>query len=199
MSEANYSIDTDLREAKALADHLVPYVYGDQVYGSIGGMFGSGQMPSLTIGALLMRLRRLHALEGQLSADQQAQLAAIDAENEAVRREWSVHYNEKLLQEANSRLKMMDRYFSDCTEDPRSCVNNYGPEALRRTIVEAIKLALHNSGSASADLDRTIGKVDNQLRRFTKPSDFVWANALEAAYPQSEYWWLYARPPRVNP
>src|SRR5271154_5720801 len=123
MSEANYNIDTDLKEAKALADHLVPYIYENEVYGSIGGMFGSGQMPSLTVGALLMRLKRLHALESQLSADQKAQLAAVDAQNESVRKEWSIHYNEKLIQEANSRLKMMDRYFSDCAEDPRSCAN----------------------------------------------------------------------------
>ena len=27
MSEATYSIDRDLEEAKAIADHLIPYVY----------------------------------------------------------------------------------------------------------------------------------------------------------------------------
>ncbi|MEP7293905.1 MAG: hypothetical protein ABI835_19105, partial [Chloroflexota bacterium] len=102
MSEANYTIDRDLTEAKALADHLIPYVYEDQVYGSIGGMFGSSNLPSLTVGALLMRLRRLHALEGQLSEAQKAQLAAIDAQNESARKEWTIHYHNKLAQEAIS-------------------------------------------------------------------------------------------------
>ena len=196
MSETNYSIDRDLTEAKALAEHLVPYIYEDQVYGSIGGMFGSGSMPSLTVGALLMRLDRLHALESQLLAEQKAQLAAIDAQNESVRKEWAIHYNEKMIQEANSRLKMMDRYFSDCSEDPRSCANNYMPEALRRTVVEAIAQALERYNAPSVDLERTLGKIDSQLHRFTQPSGFVWSDALQAAYPSSEYWWLYARPPK---
>ena len=197
MSEANYTIERDLTEAKALADHLVPYVYEDQLYGSIGGMFGSGSMPSLTIGALLLRLHRLHALEGQLSDAQKTELASIDGQNESARKEWSVHYDGKLVQEATSRLKMMDRYFADCIEDPRSCATNYPPEALRRTVVAAIVKALAHDPAASGALGSTVSKIDSKLHRFAQPSDFLWASALEAAYPQSEYWWLYARPPRA--
>ncbi len=198
MSEAHYSVERDLTEAQALADHLVPYVYENQIYGSIGGMFGSTSMPTLTIGALLMRLRRLHALSDQLSEAQRAELAQIDATNENARKEWSVHYTEKLTQEAISRLKMMDQYFHDCVEDPRSCANNYLPEALRRTTVEEIRHALHQYGTPNADVDRTTARVDGQLRRFTRPGDFIWAHALQPVYPEHQYWWLYAMPPRVT-
>jgi hypothetical protein len=198
MPEATYSIDRDLQEAKAIADHLIPYVYEDQLYGSISGMFGSGGAPSLTIGALLQRLHRLHALEAQMSADQKARLSAIDAQNESARKEWSIHYNNKLVQEGNSRLKMIERYFEDCDEDPRTCANNYIPEANRRTIIEDIANALQANGTPDADLTSAIRRVDGKLRRYAQPSDFVWAAALQAAYPKDEYWWLYARPPRVG-
>ncbi len=192
MPEANYSIDRDLSEAQALANNLVPYVYENELYGSIGGMFGSGSMPRLTIGGLLLRLRRLHALEDRLMPEQKTQLAAVDATTENVRREWKVHYDDKLAQEAVSRLKMIDRFFDDCADDPRTCAANYPPEAMRRTIVQVIIEAL---AQPNPEIDRLASKVDLQLRRFTQPSDFIWASALQPAYPPDAYWWLYAKPP----
>ena len=144
MHEVIYSIDRDLEEAKAIANHLIPYIDEDQLYGTIAGMFSSGSMPSLTISMLLLRLHRLHAFESELNADQKAQLAVIDAQNEAVRKEWTVHHNNKLVVEANSRLAMIERYFSDCEEEPRTCANNYLPEATQRTIVKDIADALRD-------------------------------------------------------
>jgi hypothetical protein len=198
MTEATYSIDRDLSEAKALADHLVPYVYENELYGSIGGMFGSGSMPRLTIGGLLLRLNRLHALEDRLTDAQKEQLAATDAQRQNVRQEWTMHYNEKLIQEANSRLKLIERFFEDCVDDPRTCASNYPPEAMRRTIVEEIVKALRRDGLLTTELERAAGKVDSQLRRFVQPSGFSWASALQPVYPKDEYWWLYAQPPRAT-
>ena len=50
MAEQKFSIERDVKEAQAMAAALVPYVYEDELYGRIGM-----NMPSLTIGALLMR------------------------------------------------------------------------------------------------------------------------------------------------
>lgn len=194
MSEANYNVDRDLAEAKALAEHLVPYIYEDQIYGSIGGMFGSGSMPSLTIGGLLLRLDRLHALESQMNDAQKAQLAAIDAQHENARKEWTVHYNNKLAAEASSRLKMIQQYLRDCKEDPKSCAYNYTPEANRRTVVEALVKAMQRHNVTPDDLSTTIRSVDAGLRGFTKPGDFMLSDTLKPAYPQDKYWWLYVRP-----
>jgi hypothetical protein len=198
MSEAIYSIDRDLSEAKALADHLIPYVYERELYGSIGGMFGSGAMPSLTLGGLLLRLHRLHALEAGMSESQRAQLAAIDAAHNHVRKEWLVHYNDKLTQEAQSRLKMIDQFFEECADDPRTCYSNYPPEAMRRTIVEVIANEQKRDGTATSEIERAMGRIDSQLRRFTTSGSFIWASALQPVYPKDEYWWLYAQPPRAS-
>ena len=200
MSETTYTIERDLREARAMADALIPYVHENRLYGTVGGggMFGGGKMPSLTIGALLMRLRRLRALEDRLTDSQRAALAEIEARHEEVRKEWTVLYTEKLNQEANSRLKAMAQFFEECDDSPRICPNIYLPETLRRTIVQDITAALDTLGAESTDLSRAIRGVDGKLRRFTEPSEFVWAQALEAAYPREVYWWLYAKPPKVD-
>ena len=197
MPEPRYSIDRDLAEAKTLAEHLVPYVYEDQLYGSIGGMF-AGSTPRLTVGGLLLRLHRLHALEDRLSAAQKAQLTEIEALNEQARSEWTVHYNEKLLSEASSRLNVIEAFFADCEDDPRSCAANYPPEAMRRTIVQVIVETLERLNLPNADVDRGARKIDSQLRRFTQPSDFIWAAELQPAFPKDPYWWLYAKPPRTG-
>ena len=198
MSEANYTIDRDLEEAKALADNLLPYVYEDEIYGSIGGMYGNTSMPSVTIGALLLRLRRLHALENQLTDAQKARLADVDAQNASIHNEWTIHYHNKMVAEANSRLKMTERYFDDCAEDPRSCANNYLPEALRRTIVEEILAGLERYNVSNPDLKRVVQSVDSGLRRYVQPTEFIWTKALQPAYPHDAYWWLYARPPKAT-
>lgn len=197
MSTTKYTLTRDLEEAKALADNLLPYVYGEELYGSIGGKFGSSSMPSLTIGALLLRLRRLHALEASLTDTQKALLASIDAQNESVHSEWTQHYNSKLVAEANSRLKVIERYFDECTDDPRTCANNYLPEALRRTIVEDILATLERYNASTPELERAAKSIDSGLRRFVQPAEFIWAKELQPTYPQNVYWWLYALPPKV--
>lgn len=199
MAETTYNLEQDLREAQAMADALVPYVYEDQVYGKVGsgGMFSSSQMPSLTLGALLMRLRRLHALEDQMSDSQRAALAAVDQQHESVRNEWTQHYNNKLTQEALSRLKAITQYFEECRDDPRACASAYLPEALRRTIAQEIAEVLKRSGIPSDEVIRAMRTADGGLRRYAQPSAFIWAQALEPVYPQNPYWWLYARPPQT--
>lgn len=200
MSETVYNIERDLKEAQAMADALIPYVYQDQLYGKVGGggLFSGSDMPSLTIGALLTRLRRLRAQEHLLTDDQRATLAKVETQNENVRNEWNLHYSGKLVQEANSRLKAMDSFFTECEEDPRLCANVYLPEALRRTIVQELTDALVRYDLPVDDLNRSIRQVDGKLRRYTEPNEFVWAKELEAVYPRENYWWLYAKPPQPS-
>ncbi len=196
MAETTYNLEKDLREAEEMVASLVPYVYEDRIYASVGNgvMFAARNTPSLTLGALLMRLRRLHSLESQMNDSQRATLAKISDEHERVRKEWTLHYNNKLVQEATSRLKQIKQYFDECREDPRTCANSYLPEALRRTIVQEIADALEQHDAPSAELDKAISSADGGLRRYAVPSDFIWADALQPVYPKSHFWWLYAKP-----
>lgn len=196
MAETIYNLSKDLREAEQMVQGLIPYVYEEQIYANVGtgGIFASKNTPSLTLGALLMRLRRLHEQSNQMSDAQRATLERISYEHERVRNEWTLHYNNKLVQEANSRLKLLNQYFHDCQEDPRTCANAYLPEALRRTIVQEIADTLEQQNMASAELDNAIRNADSGLRRYTVPSDFIWSQELQPLYPKSRFWWLYAKP-----
>ena len=196
MPEQRYSIGQDLKEAAVMVEVLVPYVYEDTLYRRIGGgrIFSRTNMPYMTLGAVLLRLRRLRALDEHLNRDQKQQLRLLEKENQQARREWRRHYEDKLVQEAGSRLKMMYAFFAECRESPRLCEGAYMPEALRRTIVQENVIALDEMGAFSQELDRQIEHVNTGLRRYVRPSDFIWSEILQPAYPEEVFWWLYSKP-----
>ncbi|MBN8618111.1 MAG: hypothetical protein J0L63_04350 [Anaerolineae bacterium] len=190
MAEVNYSIDLDLKEVKAMVDHLVPYIYEDDLYGKI-----TLDSARLTPGAILLRLRRLNALRDQMSTAQAAQLDRISATNDKVRQEWAVAYGRKMVREAEARLRDLNTYLKECKDDPRLCANAYLPEALRRTMVAEILDALPAEVDGSA-LKTSAKSVDSGLRRYVEETDFLWDRTLMPIYPAEAYWWLYNRPPK---
>jgi len=197
MSEQTYAVDTDLREAQAMVDGLEAYLLDKELYGHVGGggLFGGGKMPALTIGALLMRLRRLRVFADRMTPAQLQKLETIEAKHAAIRKEWQQHYEEKAVREAHSRLDAIKHFFEECTNDPQLCANVYLPEALRRTVAQEIALALEDSYADTRDLPAKLRTTDSRLRRYIQPADFIWDTVLEPVYPREQFAWLYARPP----
>lgn len=190
-----YSFERDLKEAEAMVNVLESYVRQDDLYGTVGGMFGSGNMPSLTVGALLMRLRRLDVLRDELDPGQQARLDAAMAQKNAVAEEWNLHYRGKIERESKSRLDAMRAFFDECRSNPRQCAGIYKPEALRRTIVQELLLVMEDTGmEADDELNTRLHMIDQSLHRWLIPADFLWSSRLEAAYPKETFWWLYQHP-----
>lgn len=190
-----YSVDQDLREAEAMTKALENYLKGDTLYASTGGgFFAFGNMPTLTIGALLMRLRRLGVLRMQLSTEQRERLADLNRQHEAIRNQWRAHYEKKMLWEANSRLDAIRQYFGEVST-PGDAASNYPPEQLRRTIVQELLTAMDDMRIESAELDTKVNQIDSRLDGIaTERTGFLWDTQLEPAYPQKDYWWLYRKP-----
>lgn len=198
MTNNGYSIDKDLKEALAMTDALKRYVRQDHLYGTVGsgGFFAGGKMPALTVGALLMRLRRLGmmAAQGKLSERQLAKLEQARQEHDEVAREWRVHYEAKMLREVNSRLDAMKPFFDECRQSQKLCARVYGPEALRRTIVEELMIAMEEHGMKDGTIVNKARKTDSTLRGFVVESSFVWDESLKPYYDDKRFWWLYNSP-----
>lgn len=191
-----YSVAQDLKETQAFIDSLEGYLQQDQLYGSVGGgFFTGGRMPALTVGSLAMRLRRLQALEGLLTAEQRMQLDGLRKKHEAIRKQWYAHYKAKLEKEIKSRLDAMRPFFEEAQTDPQLAAKVYGPEVVRRTIAEEAIMALADMNEDVGDLTRKARAADAALRRYVQPSEFVWASQLEPAYPRDRFWWMYVAPP----
>jgi hypothetical protein len=191
-----YSVAQDLKETQAFVESLEGYLQQDQLYGSAGGgFFTGGRMPALTVGSLAMRLRRLQALEGLLTAEQRMQLADLRKKHDAIRKQWYAHYKAKLEKEIKSRLDAMRPFFEEAQTDPQLAAKVYGPEVVRRTIAEEAIMALAEMNEDVGDLTRKARAADAALRRYVQPSEFVWHPQLEAAYPRDRFWWMYVAPP----
>lgn len=192
---STYKIGTDVDEAVAMAEALVDYVRGDQLYGNAGGGFFS-KMPSMTVGALLLRLRRLNAMRDELNSSQADKLdRAVDL-YESARKEWTLHYEEKMKQEVHSRVESMNQFFKECAESPAKCANVYRPELLRRTIVQELVTEMTEMNLTDDELMGKIKVADSKLRGFVREDGFQWHEMLADVYPKREYWWLYQKPPK---
>lgn len=192
---SEYKINNDLTEAKAMAENLTDYVRGDELYGHAGDGFFS-RLPSLTIGALLMRLRRLDALRSSLSDAQESTLDSAIADWEETRNEWRVHYEKKIMHEVESRLDSMKTFFRECAESMLNCHNSYRPEIQKRTMIQELLNEMVELKVSNTDLQVLLEVADTKLHSVMSPDEFQWSPELAQVYPQDEFWWLYQKPPK---
>ena len=190
---SNYSIDRDLIEIARMGETLNEYVLSDILYMSVhSGLLGSGDMPQMTMGAFLMRLRRLNYFRDEMSGVQQATLDKAIAQYQAVRDEWTVHYEQKMEREAQSRLKSMAEFFRDCRENVRACADSYLVEAMKRTIIQELMIVLNEQDFDTKATQSLLNHTDNELRSWVTNGEFIWSEELLPVYPKTDFWWLYA-------
>ncbi len=192
---SRYSIERDLHEFEQMVERLGDYLLGDAMYLPVGGGFFRGSStPQMTIGATLIRRRRLRQLRAKLKRADGRRLDAALAQHDDLQREWTLHYEQKLQREVPMRLKVMAGFFRECSENPRDCAGAYPVEALRRAIVQEILLAMSEFDYDKSGAVVSARPVDQGLRRLLHPSGFIWSPPLESVYPKATFWWLYGNP-----
>ena len=191
---AKYDLERDLSQLEEMTERLSDYLLGAALYMPVGGFFRASTMPQLTLGALLLRRRRLTELRASLKREQAARLDAALRLHDQAQAEWTLHYEKKLQQEVLSRLKVMRAFFAECSESSRDCASAYPIEALRRTIVQEVVLAMDEFGYETGELAASLRQTDGALRRILRAGDFIWSARLESVYPREGFWWLYGSP-----
>jgi len=192
----NYKFGRDINQAASMAEFLEGYVRGNQLYGYAAGLFSG--MPGLTVGSLVMRLRRLDVLRDHLKDHQSKKLDKVIDTYMQVRTDWTYHYTGKVQREAHSRIDAMKAFFYECSDNMRGCIANYKPEISRRTIVQELVREMNALNIEDSDLITKIEDTDNKLRKVTEKADFQWSDILQPAYERNEFWWLYYSPPDLH-
>ena len=199
MSFGAYNLQTDLQELKNMIASLPTYLKGDQLYGSVGGgFFTGGRNPNLTIGGILLRVRRLYALQTRLTDSQLQTLQQAQHAHQATAQQHAERYRARLEREAHSRLDAIVPFFKECQQTPAQCRSIYLPEVLRRTITQEILTHLSQDQSIPTELSQKVALVDRRLRGVIRPSEFVWDATLAEVYPAEAFWWMYMRPREVG-
>lgn len=192
---SRYSLTRDLDEFEQMVERLEDYLLGDAIYLPVsGGFFRGSSTPQMTLGALLLRRRRLRHLRSRLKRADGIRLDAALAQHRHLQQDWTLHYEKKLRQEVPSRLRVMAGFFRECSENPRDCAGAYPVEALRRSIIQEILLAMSDFDYDKGNLSAAIRPADQALRRILHAGEFIWSPVLEAVYPRATFWWLYGSP-----
>ena len=141
-----------------------------------------------------MRLRRLTILKDQLPNDLWERVNAANQKYADIRDEWRAHFDKKVQWEVDSRLNTIGQYFKDA-ETSIDQSSTYKPEQLRRTIVEDLRPVLVEHNLMTDELEGKFRFVDGRLSGLAvDKAGFLWDAALEPAYPEKDYWWLYRKP-----
>ena len=195
MPQANFNLRQDLLEAQAMVNTLNRYVRQKDIYYFIGG-----NLPQMTVGGLLLRLRRLRLLQDHLSLKDISKLLDIETKHSESLDQWQWHYIEKIVSELRSRQLAIRYFLAECDDSPTLCEQVYLPEAFRRTVIEHILTTLRRLDADRSDtIHREVAYLDKDMSEvLVVNSEFLWSEELSPIYPKDTYWWLYQVPQPNN-
>jgi hypothetical protein len=181
----------DVQVLSAMADEMDPYLDSDVLFWHMA----QGGMPVLTLGGYLMRQHRLLALYDSLSEEQQAEVDSAVARFNKALEERTVRSEQKAHRELDARLRQWEEYLKDVERGQANLKSNYSTAVEARAMIAALTdfLQLAPYNLEDRVLQRT-ALLDGRLRPRWISGDFVWPEDWQAAYPPSEYWWLYGLP-----
>lgn len=193
MSAGKEKLEKDLAVLEAMASEMEQYLTSRTLFWRMV----KGGMPMLTLGGYLMRQRRLLALRQLLNEEEQARLDTAVAQFNQALVERVVRFEQKAHRELQARLRQWGEYLKDVEREAAGRVFNYETAVETRAMIAAVIDKLETDPyQLEAKVRRRVASLDNSLRLYWQPGEFVWPEAWQPAYPPEKYWWLYGRPGR---
>ena len=181
----------DLTIMEEMAANMALYLDSDVVDWTIP----QANMPRLTIGGYLMRQQRLLAFQDILSAKDQVRLVEAISQFNADLKERVVRFEVRAHQELHMRIAEWIGFLRDLKRYSAVEVNYYArivdTRVVMKELLDKLQTPPYKLDEGVLDEVLTIDRL--LMSRFTK-GGFVWDPMWEAAYPRSEYWWLYGTP-----
>ncbi|MEM7112976.1 MAG: hypothetical protein AAF614_11130 [Chloroflexota bacterium] len=172
----------------AMAEEMEEYLRSDVLFWRIM----NASTPRLTLGGYLLRQHRLLALEHLLSEEDKGRMeTAVIQYNQAL-----VEKIVRLEQKAHTELEARLRLWGESLRDVgRGSGINYETAVEVRAMIEVIMMQLLIRPYQLNDrITQQVALLDGNLRRRFTKGDFVWEEAWQSAYPQTQFWWLYGQP-----
>lgn len=188
-----YTPDSDLQFVEACAPELEAYLLASGIYWPLAQPKGLTALPRLTLGGLLLALRRLSAVELDLPAPQAVRLTRARTEIETERLRWTAAMGAKMALEMRARLNLWRAYLDDLSESPARSADLYPAEVRQRATLQLLATA-PETGPLPAEARQAMQALDARLREIFAAGSFVWEEQLAPAFSPPEYWFLYGRP-----
>lgn len=155
---------------------------------------GGADLPKLTIGGLLLSMRRLETVRECLSHDHLATLSRSRQELFYQKREWRLRYQSKLARELRSRLDVWAWYLDDVKQQGESAIAHYPWQVETRAKID---LLLDEAREVRLEVDesrRGRAALDQRLRGAFTKGEFCWPDELAPGFPKDRFWYLYGSP-----
>lgn len=194
-SELDKLLARDAALCATMADELEDYLRSNVLFWEPNRRApGGADLPKLTIGGLLLALRRLQTLRDRLAS---TQLEALDQAERALafqKSEWRFRYQSKLTRDLRSRLDSWAWYLEDCCRGGESIIAHYPRQVETRVkiellLAEADEVGLDVQGARQRQTD-----LDRRLRADFALGDFCWLDELAPGFPAERFWYVWGRP-----
>jgi hypothetical protein len=152
------------------------YLLSETLYWPLGA-----SLPRLTIGGLLLALKRASALEPFEARKWLLQVESVRAKR---RNAWE----QKSLRELQNRLRLWSESVSEWRSAEGGQRADYTGEVRGRVIIQILLREVNAPGEQAA-----LDALDRFLRVHLKPASFLWDKGLEQAFDRDEFWFLYGK------
>ncbi len=163
---------------------LEAYLLSDELYWPLAG---KSELPRLTLGGLLLAQRRL-AVRLDSLADQ-AELKSLEAHMAAIGSKWSVAWERKASREVQNRFNLWRDFLDEYQHSPDRNAADYPSRVQGRVMIHLLGELISPRPPEFAALQ----ELDARLRSAWIAGEFIWEHDLAAAFPESEYWYLYGK------
>jgi hypothetical protein len=197
-SNTTLNLERDLDVVEAAAADLKDYLLSSTLYWTLSAKpRPASPLPKSTLGAILFRLHRLDALVDRLDSGQRQRFRAVRRQVADELEHWHVQAEAKALLDLKSRIRAWAAFLEELADNPRRYVPEYPTQAEGRTVM-AVLLGYAGSAADRSGHTARVRSLDVTLRDITSQGDFVWAAAMQPAFPRDDFWWLYVTP-RLRP
>jgi len=168
--------DQDISFVSQALPQMQDYLLSNELYWPL-----SGSLPRLTPGSLLLTILRLRVYQPS-----EAQKAGIQLD--VLRTKWHTAWEKKVGRELANRMRLWSQFLSDFTNSPEQNADSYPSEARGRAILQLLLAELPEPPEMAP-----LAQLDSILKAHLIPSGFIWDAPLQAAFPASDFWFLYGK------
>jgi len=184
-------IENDYAFLRASVPQLENYLLSDVLYYPVtaeGGRQLSGDTTRLTLGNLLLSVRRLEAdgLPVEIRNEAETALSQVNQ----IRNKWLSNWKRKAGVEIPNRLRLWKNYLEDWRENSPSAAGEYRYNVRLRVILE---LLFSESDALFVQEQALLRALDTRLKAKGTPGQFIWDPSYQSAFPSDHFWFLYLK------
>jgi hypothetical protein len=143
--------------------------------------------PKLTLGNILLALRRLEALSlgHLLRGEEESEYQRLKTIVDSIHKKWEVAWERKAAHEYRSRFRQWSELLKEIFQNLEKQAPFYSADVRLRTLLALLE------EDAPADKRPDVQPLDTNLRAIFRHGGFIWEKEYRPGFPEDTFWFLY--------